>query len=235
MTERPQPGACLHCHASVIPTYRRLGAGDVMAGFAALGRLPYAEAHAEVVKTGSQNPVALGDTQGFAHADRRAPGRVHGLPRARDDAPARHAPGFRVGIAELAKSDAPVPHLPSIERWREGDRAAPFDPDRDASRQEMRSFVCGAVPRRVLLRPEDDALLSRGRKGLRVEQIEAYYDEFRFDDGTTFYDWEHAETGAHVLKAQHPEFETWSQGIHARAAWPAPTATCRTSARARSR
>jgi nitrite reductase (cytochrome c-552) len=26
----------------------------------------------------------------------------------------------------------------------------------------------------------------------------------------------HAETGMGVLKAQHPEFETWSQGIHAR-------------------
>jgi nitrite reductase (cytochrome c-552) len=29
-------------------------------------------------------------------------------------------------------------------------------------------------------------------------------------------DWTHADTGADVLKAQHPEFETWSQGIHAR-------------------
>ena len=27
---------------------------------------------------------------------------------------------------------------------------------------------------------------------------------------------QHAETGAEVYKAQHPEFETWSQGIHAR-------------------
>ena len=26
----------------------------------------------------------------------------------------------------------------------------------------------------------------------------------------------HAETGANVLKAQHPEFEMWNQGIHAR-------------------
>ena len=25
VTKRPQTGACLHCHASVIPTYRRLG------------------------------------------------------------------------------------------------------------------------------------------------------------------------------------------------------------------
>jgi nitrite reductase (cytochrome c-552) len=29
-------------------------------------------------------------------------------------------------------------------------------------------------------------------------------------------DWEHAETGAPALKAQHPEFEMWSQGIHSR-------------------
>ena len=26
VTERPQPGSCLHCHASVIPTYRRWAA-----------------------------------------------------------------------------------------------------------------------------------------------------------------------------------------------------------------
>ena len=39
VTERPQPGSCLHCHASVIPTYRRLGGGDVFKGFEALGKL----------------------------------------------------------------------------------------------------------------------------------------------------------------------------------------------------
>ena len=31
-----------------------------------------------------------------------------------------------------------------------------------------------------------------------------------------FFDWKHAASGAQVLKAQHPEFEMWSQGIHAR-------------------
>jgi nitrite reductase (cytochrome c-552) len=34
--------------------------------------------------------------------------------------------------------------------------------------------------------------------------------------GHRFKDWVHAETGFEVLKAQHPEFELWSQGIHAR-------------------
>ena len=37
-----------------------------------------------------------------------------------------------------------------------------------------------------------------------------------FENGERFYDYKHKETGAPVLKAQHPEFELWSQGIHAR-------------------
>lgn len=47
-------------------------------------------------------------------------------------------------------------------------------------------------------------------KGLKAEQIETYYDEVGWKD------WVHADSGAPVLKAQHPEFEMWSQGIHAR-------------------
>jgi nitrite reductase (cytochrome c-552) len=52
--------------------------------------------------------------------------------------------------------------------------------------------------------------------GLKVEQIEKYYDDFKFPDGHRFFDFVHAETGAEVIKAQHPEFELWSQGVHAR-------------------
>jgi nitrite reductase (cytochrome c-552) len=46
--------------------------------------------------------------------------------------------------------------------------------------------------------------------GLKVEQILAYYEKEQFKD------WSHVDTGAPVLKAQHPEFELWNQGIHAR-------------------
>jgi hypothetical protein len=42
-------------------------------------------------------------------------------------------------------------------------------------------------------------------------EIEAYY------DAEDVSDWVHAETGNKVLKAQHPELEVWSQGVHARA------------------
>ena len=107
---------------------------------------------------------------------------------------------------------------------------ADYDPNRDATRQEMRSFVCGQChveyyfkgPGKVVTYPVGERAQRRGDRGLLRRR-------------TGFTDWMHAETGAKVLKAQHPEFEVWSQGMHARAASPAPTATCPTSATARSR
>ena len=215
VTERPQPGSCLHCHASVIPTYRRLGDGDVFKGFEALGKLSYADAHAEVVKTGSSNPAAGGTGTRFEHADGAHPlGCVdcHD-PKSMELRVTR--PGFIRGIRALAESREPVPHLPSVERWREGKRAQPYDPNVDGTRQEMRSFVCGQCHVEYYCGPKT-TLFFPWADGLKVEQIERHYDAFRFEDGHRFYDWKHAETGAEVLKAQHPEFELWSQGIHAR-------------------
>jgi nitrite reductase (cytochrome c-552) len=198
VTERPQPGSCLHCHASVIPTYRRLGGGDVMKGFEALGKLTYGQAHAELVKTGAAHPVSCVD----CHDPKSMELRVT-------------RPGFIRGIQALAAGTAPTPHLDSIERWRKGSRATPYDPNIDSSRQEMRSFVCGQCHVEYYCGPKT-TLFFPWNNGLKAEDIEAYYDSYRFPDGHQFYDWTHAETGANVLKAQHPEFETWSQGVHAR-------------------
>ena len=65
------------------------------------------------------------------------------------------------------------------------------------------------------MRQQDAADIPLG-KGLKAEDDEAFWDGTTFDDGARFFDYQHAETGAEVLKAQHPEFELWSQGIHAR-------------------
>jgi len=51
---------------------------------------------------------------------------------------------------------------------------------------------------------------------LKVEQVESFWDNTQFPSGDQFYDYTHAESGAKVLRAQHPEFELWSQGLHAR-------------------
>jgi nitrite reductase (cytochrome c-552) len=85
-----------------------------------------------------------------------------------------------------------------------------YDPNTMATRQEMRSFVCGQCHVEYYFAGDKKLVTYPWAKGLKVEQIEAYYDEAGFSD------WKHAETGAGVLKAQHPEFELWNQGIHAR-------------------
>jgi nitrite reductase (cytochrome c-552) len=215
VTTRPQPGACLHCHASIIPTYRRLGAGDVFKGFAALATMPYAAAHAEVVKTGSSNPVAGGTEPKFEHVEGAHPVSCVDChdPKLMQIRVTR--PGFLLGIRALAESTEPTPHIQSIERWRKSDRARPYDPNADGSRQELRSFVCGQCHVEYYCGPKM-TLFFPWNQGLKVEQIERTYDATKFPDGHRFYDWQHAETGAEVLKAQHPEFELWSQGIHAR-------------------
>ncbi|MEM8961471.1 MAG: ammonia-forming cytochrome c nitrite reductase subunit c552 [Acidobacteriota bacterium] len=124
-------------------------------------------------------------------------------------------PGFVRGIAALAESSEPTPHLPSIEAWRRGDRKRPYDPNLDASRQEMRSYVCGQCHVEYYC-ANKDTLEFPWSNGLKMEQLEAHWDAKRFPDGSEFFDYKHGETGALVHKVQHPEFELWSQGIHAR-------------------
>jgi len=214
VTERPQPGACLHCHASVIPTYRRLGGGEVFKGFELLTKMPYAEAHAEIVKTGSSDPVA-GVANSVKHTDGAHPVSCVDCHNPKTMELRVTRPGFIRGIQSLAAGSEPTPHLASIERWRKGSRTTPYDPNADASRQEMRSYVCGQCHVEYYCGPKT-TLFYPWNNGLKVEQIEKYYDDYKFPDGHRFFDWTHTETGTEVLKAQHPEFETWSQGIHAR-------------------
>lgn len=195
-----QPGACLHCHSSIIPAYRKAGkeAGiadaegfnwpQVMAGFEKVCAMPYSDARKLV-----EHPVTCGD----CHDPKSMTLRVT-------------RPGFMNGIAALAKSDDPLPHLHSIEQWRKGKRDKDYDPNELASRQEMRSFVCGQCHVEYYFKGPGKLLTYPWHKGLKADSAEAYYDEV----GHT--DWKHGISGANVLKAQHPEFETWSQGIHAR-------------------
>jgi len=190
--ERPQPGSCLHCHASVMPLYRKTGAElapqasaieQLQKGFAAIGKLDYWEASARLEKSGNHHPVSCVD----CHDPKTMQLRVT-------------RPGFINGIKAL--------------KAHEG--INDYDPNRDATRQEMRSYVCGQCHVEYYCGPKT-TLFFPWNNGLKVEEIESYYDSYKFEDGHRFYDWKHAETGAEVLKAQHPEFEVWNQGTHGRA------------------
>ena len=85
-----------------------------------------------------------------------------------------------------------------------------YDLNKMATRQEMRAFVCGQCHVEYYFKGPEKRLTYPWSKGLKVDDILQYYEENPHDD------WTHADSGAKVLKAQHPEFEMWNQGIHAR-------------------
>ncbi len=232
VTDFQQSGACLHCHSSIIPTYRRIGLQEmgrevtyekladsfhpraVMAGFRAVSRQDYQQVREELTKTpdGVVQPdeergnAILGDAHPVSCVDCHHPESMS-IRVTR--------PGFLLGINKLAKSEAAVPHLPSIQKWRDEGRKGDYDPNLMATRQEMRSFVCGQCHVEYYC-ADKMTLTYPWSNGLEAEQLEAEWETTDFPDGGEFYDYVHKETGTKVFKAQHPEFELWSQGIHAR-------------------
>lgn len=247
VTERQQSGACLHCHASIAPTYRRIGleemgenaddaalASDfnwpaVMKGFETVSTKKYEEVFAEIVKTSDgtrekNNPVfPLPPEGGFKNEklpeNHVAVGEAHPVSCVDCHDPSSMAirvtrPGFVNGMVALAQSDEPTPHLPSVEKWRRGDKKKKYDPNLDGSRQEMRTFVCAQCHVEYYCANKMTLTFPWGN-GLKAEQLEQFWEETTFPDGSEFYDYVHKETGAKVFKVQHPEFELWSQGIHA--------------------
>jgi len=200
-----QPGACLHCHASTTVVFRdagrkagAAGTGDepllspaglaqLQKGFEVVCAMPYAEA-AKL----ADHPVTCIDCHDPGSMNLRIT-----------------RPGFLNGVQALAASTDPVPHLASIERWRKGNRQKPYDPNHEATRQEMRSFVCAQCHVEYYFKGDEKTLTFPWTEGLTANDAIAFYDNVGFSD------FKHATTEVSVIKAQHPDFETWSQGIHA--------------------
>jgi nitrite reductase (cytochrome c-552) len=206
--EGKQSGNCLHCHASIMPLYRKLGkeaapqaseAEQIQAGLEKVAQLEYWDAHKALgeIVGGKPHPVSCVDCHEASTMEVRVT-----------------RPGFIAGIQKLAAGTGDASHLPSIERWRKGDRKKPYDPNLDSTRQERRAYVCGQCHVEYFCGKGMTILFPWG-EGLKVQQAEHLYDNLQVK-GARFKDWVHAETGFEVLKAQHPEFEVWSQGIHAR-------------------
>ncbi len=79
-----------------------------------------------------------------------------------------------------------------------------------ATRQEMRSYVCAQCHVEYYFKGENKVLIFPWTEGLTADDISKYYEQVEFTD------WTHKETGAPMIKIQHPEFEMWSTGIHGR-------------------
>jgi nitrite reductase (cytochrome c-552) len=79
-----------------------------------------------------------------------------------------------------------------------------------ATRQEMRTYVCAQCHVEYYFKGDQKILTFPWDKGLQIENINQFYDEYGFKD------WVHKETGAPMLKMQHPEFELFSTSLHYR-------------------
>ena len=98
-----------------------------------------------------------------------------------------------------------------IEGLRNLKKDPNYDPNLHATRQEMRTYVCGQCHVEYYFKGKEKRLTYPWHNGLKADQILEYY-----DTQTDHSDWTHKESGAKVLKAQHPEFEMYNQGVHAR-------------------
>ena len=75
--------------------------------------------------------------------------------------------------------------------------------------QQMRSLVCAQCHVEYYFEKPNNYLRFPWDKGMSVEAIESYYDAIEFSD------WTHKISKAPMLKAQHPGYELFQQGIHA--------------------
>ena len=100
--------------------------------------------------------------------------------------------------------------MEGIREFKETQGVKNYDVNAKATHQEMRTFVCAQCHVEYYFKGPEKKLTFPWAKGLKGDEILSYYEEQQFKD------WVHKETGAPVLKAQHPEFEMWSQGIHAK-------------------
>jgi len=82
-----------------------------------------------------------------------------------------------------------------------------------ASREDMRSYVCGQCHAEYYFEPETKRVVFPWDKGLKPQDMYAYYQDIPsgFDK-----DWQHPDSGAKLLKAQHPDYELASGGVHSR-------------------
>jgi nitrite reductase (cytochrome c-552) len=74
----------------------------------------------------------------------------------------------------------------------------------------MRTYVCAQCHVEYYFKGDSKVLTFPWSQGLTIDDIEKHYDNYGFKD------WTHKETGAAMIKIQHPEFEMWSSSIHAR-------------------
>ncbi|ABR49070.1 Nitrite reductase (cytochrome; ammonia-forming) [Alkaliphilus metalliredigens QYMF] len=72
------------------------------------------------------------------------------------------------------------------------------------------NMACAQCHVEYYFEPETGTIVLPWDNGIGVDEIEAYFDE------RDFHDWKHPRTGTPLIKVQHPEFEMYTDSLHAR-------------------
>ncbi|MBQ0688659.1 MULTISPECIES: ammonia-forming nitrite reductase cytochrome c552 subunit [Providencia] len=118
-----------------------------------------------------------------------------------------------LGCADCHKTDSPdfakgKPELTLSRPYAERAMEAIGKPFATASRFDQQSMVCGQCHVEYYFSGDKKSVKFPWDNGTKVEDMEVYYDNIGFSD------WTNSLSKAPMLKAQHPEYETWSAGIH---------------------
>lgn len=81
-------------------------------------------------------------------------------------------------------------------------------PFEDMNRLDQQAAVCGQCHVEYYFTGPNKSVKFPWDMGTSVDEMEQYYDALGFKD------WTHGVSKAPMLKAQHPEYETWRDGIH---------------------
>lgn len=81
----------------------------------------------------------------------------------------------------------------------------------NASREEMRSYVCGQCHSEYYFEPGTFKVIFPWDKGLTPQQMYEYYSS---KPNGFEYDFLQTDSKVPVLKAQHPDYEEWQNGVH---------------------
>lgn len=186
----PQPGACANCHASLPPVVDQLGDGtDPGTGLNAAGWAAMNKMpYTELAAT-----IDDGHLTAVACIDCHDP--------------------------ETMQLRISRPALVQAMKDLKGDQS--YDVNSDATNQEMRALVCAQCHVEYYFKGPEKTLTFPWHNGTDINGAWEYYQnvEITQADGTVttgFTDFTSGISGAKVVKAQHPEYEAWSQSVHAK-------------------
>ena len=112
------------------------------------------------------------------------------------------------GMQTISCYDCHMDDIGTVQVTREHFRKQIDEGRVNSNNAKVDSLSCAQCHVEYYLDPETKEVILPYKYGFETDDMLKYYDEIDFND------WEHPATGTGLLKAQHPEFETFMESVH---------------------